>query len=134
MIKLIFKLGLLTAAVFCFTGNANAQKDLYGKWTVFCPTEKTADNSVTICSFCPTELSPDNRSLTIKNLKVKITRKEIVILDSQNPVSIPYEWQSNSNTLVFSHQNTNYSMQLMYNTGSKTRILKSNACSLLLVK
>jgi hypothetical protein len=88
-------------AMLCFIGNTNAQKYLFGKWTIFCPTEITADNSGTICNFYPTELSPDNRMLTVKNLKLKITRKEIVILNKQKPVNIPYEWQNNSNSLVF---------------------------------
>lgn len=134
MIKPIFKITLFLFALLWFTNSANAQKDLYGKWTVFCPTEKTADNTISNCGFCPTELSPDNRSLKIKSLKVKITRKEIIILNKENPVSIPYEWQSNSSTLNFTYQNTSYNLQLMYNTGAKTRILKSTSCSLMLTK
>jgi hypothetical protein len=120
---------ILIALLLCTTA-ASAQVNIVGNWHVSCALEKTA-SGVAFCPICPVEYEEDSSSLAIQSFGMSITKDSIAFSTNTANVTVAYNQDKNTDTLILSYKNRAYKLTILTLDEGNMLILKDGENNIL---
>lgn len=99
---------LIAGIFFVQIISAQAQSELFGKWTATCPAEFMDKVTIRHCTLCPVLNDSLGHSISVKDLDVSIETNFIIISTTNKSSKIPYVWDSQLHIITFPYVGTIY--------------------------